>query len=49
MGGSNIAFHRGQKSPSFAGTSDEGELFVVDWSAKNSEEGNKTDMVSRLW
>lgn len=51
MGGSNLAFHKNQKTPSFTGTSDEGELFIVDWGVKTStnEETTKMDLVSKIW
>lgn len=49
MGGSQICFQKGQKSPVFTGTSDEGELFLIDLSVKTSEESSKSEMVTKLW
>lgn len=34
-----------QKNSIFTGTSDEGELFVVDWCVRPTEENTKADMV----
>ena len=49
MGGSQICFQKGQKIPTFTGTSDEGELFLIDLSVKASEESTKSEMVTKIW
>lgn len=49
MGGSQICFQKGQKVPQFAGSSDEGELFLVDLGIKTSEESSKSEMVTKIW
>lgn len=49
MGGSHICFQKNQKNSMFAGTSDEGELFLLDFSVKTSEESTKSDMVTKMW
>ena len=37
MGGSGIAFSKNEKKTVFTGTSDQGELFVCDWSARSAD------------
>ncbi|KAL4510230.1 hypothetical protein ABPG72_010423 [Tetrahymena utriculariae] len=49
MGGSQIAFRKGQRTPTFTGTSDEGELFLVDWTVHPTEDSNRNDKVTKLW
>lgn len=49
MGGSQICFQKGQKNSIFAGSSDEGELFLIDFSVKTNEESTKSDMVTKIW
>jgi len=38
MGGSAIAFKKNEKRTVFTGASDQGELFVYDWSARSADE-----------
>jgi len=49
MGGSHICFQRGQKSTAFAGSSDEGELFLVDLSLKAEDSSSQSAMVTKIW
>lgn len=49
MGGAQISFRKAQKTPSLVGTSDEGELFVVDWTIKPTEDNPKSDLVQKIW
>ena len=49
MGGAQIAFQKNQKNTTFVGTSDLGELFTVDWTARPTEESSKVDLVSKIW
>lgn len=37
MGGSSIAFKKNEKRTIFTGTSDQGDLFVCDWSARSAD------------
>ena len=41
MGGAQIAFRRHQKNTVFTVTSDEGEVAVVDWAVKPTDEDRK--------
>ena len=45
MGGSQIQFYKNQKKGTFVGTSDEGEVFIVDWTQRATEESMKVDLV----
>ncbi len=38
MGGSAIAFKKNEKRTVFTGASDQGDLFVCDWSARSADE-----------
>ena len=49
MGGSQICFQKAQKTPTITGTSDEGELFMIDLGTKVSEESSKSEIVSKIW
>lgn len=50
MGGSYILFKRNEKRTVFTGTSDQGELFVCDWSARSADEtGSKNDTIIQYW
>ena len=49
MGGAQLCFLKNQKNGSVLGTSDEGELFVFDWSQKPTEESTKIEYVTRIW
>lgn len=50
MGGSHIAFNRNEKRTVFTGTTDQGELFVCDWSARSADEaGSKNDTIINFW
>ncbi len=49
MTGAQLSFQKGQKNSVIAGTSDEGELYLVDWTYKPSEENSKADLVVKLW
>lgn len=42
-------FRKGQKSATITGTSDEGELYLMDWTIHPSDESNKSDKIVRLW
>lgn len=50
MGGSHIAFNKNEKRTVFTGTTDQGELFVCDWSARSADEaGSKNDTIIGFW
>ena len=49
MGGNMISFFKNQKTPTYVGTSDEGELFILDWCMRPSEDMAKSDMVTHIW
>ncbi|CAD8192077.1 unnamed protein product [Paramecium pentaurelia] len=49
MGGGQIQFRKNQKVPILSGTSDEGEVFILDWGEKQGEEGQKNQLVSSIW
>jgi hypothetical protein len=50
MGGSHIAFAKNEKRTVFSGTTDQGELFVCDWSARSADEaGSKNDTIIGYW
>ncbi|KAM3134985.1 hypothetical protein pb186bvf_012985 [Paramecium bursaria] len=38
-----------ERTPTLTGTSDEGELFLLDWGEKQGEEGQKNQLVSQIW
>ncbi len=45
-----MCFKKNQKQTVFTGTSDQGELFVCDWSVRASDDGNtKNDPIIRYW
>ncbi len=50
MGGTAIAFKKNEKRTVFTGTSDQGQLFVCDWSARSADEaGSKNDTIIGFW
>eukprot|EP00828_Plagiopyla_frontata_P015133 TRINITY_DN1966_c0_g1_i5.p1 TRINITY_DN1966_c0_g1~~TRINITY_DN1966_c0_g1_i5.p1 ORF type:complete len:306 (+),score=49.13 TRINITY_DN1966_c0_g1_i5:108-1025(+) len=49
MGGNMISFFKNQKTPTYVGTTDEGELFILDWCMRPSEDMAKSDMVTHIW
>eukprot|EP01016_Furgasonia_blochmanni_P025275 TRINITY_DN27197_c0_g1_i2.p3 TRINITY_DN27197_c0_g1~~TRINITY_DN27197_c0_g1_i2.p3 ORF type:complete len:280 (+),score=65.71 TRINITY_DN27197_c0_g1_i2:921-1760(+) len=49
LGGSHIMFHKESKISQFYGTSDEGDLFLVDWTTRPTDENPKSDMVIKIW
>jgi WD40 repeat protein len=50
LGGSHIAFKKNQKQTIFTGSSDQGELFVCDWSVRAGDDGvTKNDPLIRYW
>lgn len=48
MGCSGIKFRKNQKNTTIVGTSDQGEVFVLDWTIKPGEEG-KNDNILQYW
>lgn len=49
LGGVNLIFPREAKNHWFFASSDEGELFTVDWTSKATEENQRADLVTGLW
>eukprot|EP00825_Cyclidium_porcatum_P013489 TRINITY_DN1710_c0_g1_i3.p1 TRINITY_DN1710_c0_g1~~TRINITY_DN1710_c0_g1_i3.p1 ORF type:complete len:391 (-),score=72.50 TRINITY_DN1710_c0_g1_i3:242-1414(-) len=49
MGGAQLSFRKSQKTPTLVGTSDEGELFIVDWTIRPTEENPNSDLVTKIW
>lgn len=49
MGGAQLAFRKNQKNSILTVTSDEGEVAVLDWAVRPTEEDRKPDMVKILW
>jgi hypothetical protein len=50
MGGSFMGFKKNEKRTVFTGTTDQGELFVCDWSARSADEtGSKNDTILQYW
>ncbi|EGR33375.1 hypothetical protein IMG5_055180 [Ichthyophthirius multifiliis] len=49
MGGAQIKFRKNQKIAQFTGTSDEGELFLVDWTATNAGGVGTDEKVLKIW
>ena len=50
MGGSELVFKKNEKKTIFTGTSDQGEVFICDWSNRSADEaGSKNDTISNYW
>lgn len=49
MGGSQICFRKNQKGGTFTGSSDEGDVFYVDFAHKASEDEDKVEMMQQHW
>ncbi|CAD8180809.1 unnamed protein product [Paramecium pentaurelia] len=49
MGGGQLQFRKNQKAPTLSGTSDEGEVFILDWGERQGEEGQKNQLVTTIW
>ncbi|CAK59134.1 unnamed protein product (macronuclear) [Paramecium tetraurelia] len=49
MGGGYLQFRKNQKTPTLSGTSDEGEVFILDWGERQGEEGQKNQLVTTIW
>jgi len=50
LGASNISFNnKHTQSTKLYGTSDEGDLFIMDWCAKPIDEQNKIEVIQKIW
>lgn len=49
MGGSKLIFQRNADAPTMLGSSDEGDIFIFDWTERPTDENPKVDFVSKLW